>query len=760
MMKINVTILTFVLLFSLSCLFAQFAGGNGTADNPWQISNPDHLYAVRDFLGDTNQDKHFILINDINLDVPPHNADEGWLPIGNAANPFSGHFNGNGFAVEDLFIERPGNWYVSLFGVIGTPGVVDDLHLTGVAITGYSLAAGIAGLNRGTIINCSVSGTITGSTGVGAITGENNTGLIEGCSSQGVINTLGNNGGGLVGRNRLDSTITDSYSTADVVGTGNNSYGGLVGWNDSIIISSSAHGNVNGIVYCGGLVGRNYRGSITNSFATGNVVSLSYSIGGLAGGNGGLESALITGCYATGNVIGDASVGGLVGENRNHGVISNSYALGEAWASNFATHQFGVGGLLGELHIGGTVEYCYSAGDVSGNAPIGGLIGYNRGGEINVSYWNTETSNQATSAGGMGLTTLQMTQEDSFYNWDFDDIWQIIEAETYPYLQENTQDPPPTPYGEPEISFSPSSYNVVLPFGDIGIESLFIENTGDGPLTFSLIFDDFLDQGRNTALYSREDWVTFDPDSGVIQPGEDMEIDVIFDTTELFPGEIYYAAIIIYSNAADPIELPVTLEVLMPDFPPPVNLNIDNMTGLLTWGAPIDYCYLPAGKSLPRSIELTGYDVYLDGVLVFTTEETEYQFQELVVNEQYTAGVRAVYDYGASEIVTIEFIFEGVSADIVEPAPADQLYGNYPNPFNPKTNITFSLKNEVYVTIEIFDIRGAKIHTLIADFLPAGFHNHSWDGETAFGESVPSGVYFYRMKTDEYEAIRKMILLK
>lgn len=753
--------LSLVFLLGIAFVHAQFEGGNGTAADPWQIAFPDQLDEVRNYTGSINSDKHFVLINDIDLDVAPYNTGDGWVPIGPPASQFTGSFDGNGYTISNLYIDRPGSWYVSLFGSIDTSGSVFNLHLDNVDITGYSQAAGLAGNNKGNISNCSVSGVITGQTSVGGIAGENNLGIIENCHSHGSIIALGNNGGGLVGRNRLTSTITGSYSTAEVTGSGNNSYGGLLGWNDSIVTDSYATGTVTGIIYCGGLVGRNYRGSISNSYATGNVYGSSNSIGGLAGGNGGLEAALIINCYALGNVQGDSSVGGLVGENRNHGIISNSYALGDAWGSNSSTFQFGVGGLLGELHIGATVEYSYSTGQVTGNPPMGGLIGHNRGGSISVSYWNTQTSNQNTSAGGMGLTTPQMVQQASFYTWDFTDVWQIMEGYSYPYLQENAQEPPPTPYGEPEIAVTPDSFDVTVEFGEILTEMMLIENTGDGPLVFELFIDFVPDRLRFFPEKSQREWLSFNPQNGNLPPGESIEIAVVFDTELLEPETIYFADIIVDNNAGEPVVVPVVLEVTMPYLSPPENLQIDTQSGLLTWEAPSgNELSGGEGESIRHCRSLIGYNIYLDGELIDDTEETFYQYEDLIIDQSYNAGVQAVYLYGKSETVTLEFVFEGLNAELPDSMLHTKLFGNYPNPFNPHTKIVFFLGKETNASIKIFDVRGRHVDTILDQYLKAGEHTVFWNGKRENGYSAASGVYFYRLETEGYSQTGKMLLLK
>ena len=89
------------------------------------------------------------------------------------------------------------------------------------------------------------------------------------------------------------------------------------------------------------------------------------------------------------------------------------------------------------------------------------------------------------------------------------------------------------------------------------------------------------------------------------------------------------------------------------------------------------------------------------------------------------------------------------------------LYQNYPNPFNPSTTIKYDLPKETRVKLEIYDILGQRIKTLINnEQQTAGFYQLQWNGKNDFGVPVATGVYFYRIKADNFIKTKKMILLK
>jgi len=104
---------------------------------------------------------------------------------------------------------------------------------------------------------------------------------------------------------------------------------------------------------------------------------------------------------------------------------------------------------------------------------------------------------------------------------------------------------------------------------------------------------------------------------------------------------------------------------------------------------------------------------------------------------------------------------EGVSGDSDITMPTvTALGGNYPNPFNPSTTISFDVSREGFVTIDIYNIRGQRVKRVVSGSFSGGRHSVVWNGDDSAGNSVGSGVYFYRMTTGEYTATRKMLLLK
>ncbi|MBE0567563.1 MAG: hypothetical protein IH621_16530 [Krumholzibacteria bacterium] len=89
-----------------------------------------------------------------------------------------------------------------------------------------------------------------------------------------------------------------------------------------------------------------------------------------------------------------------------------------------------------------------------------------------------------------------------------------------------------------------------------------------------------------------------------------------------------------------------------------------------------------------------------------------------------------------------------------------ELRPNVPNPFNPRTTIAFDLAAASAVRLEIFDVRGRLVRSLVDEVLPAGRHAAVWDGADGGGRPAASGLYFCRLRADDYESVMKMTMIR
>lgn len=258
----------------------------------------------------------YMLANDIDASATAGwGGGAGFTPIGSGASPFTGRFNGDNRTVSGVYVNSLAD-YAGLFGRISPTGVVENVNLLDMNITGAAFTGGLVGCNdEGTVANSSAGGDVRGTVEVG----------------------------GLVGLNF--GTISKSYSTADVAGTGNE-VGGIAGYNswNSYVIESYATGSVFGVQYVGGLVGWNFQGNIYNSYATGSVTAATNYAGGLLGSS---DTGLVYTSYSTGSVTCPGIyTGGLMGRDISSDVNAN---LWDTVTSGKATSPGGTGKTTAEM---------------------------------------------------------------------------------------------------------------------------------------------------------------------------------------------------------------------------------------------------------------------------------------------------------------------------------------------------------------------------------------------------------------------------
>jgi hypothetical protein len=102
----------------------------------------------------------------------------------------------------------------------------------------------------------------------------------------------------------------------------------------------------------------------------------------------------------------------------------------------------------------------------------------------------------------------------------------------------------------------------------------------------------------------------------------------------------------------------------------------------------------------------------------------------------------------------------GNSDQIVPSNAMNKLEQNFPNPFNPETKINYSLVSSSTVVLNVYNVRGQKVRTLVNNQESAGHHTVKWNGTDDYGKQVSSGIYFYRLDCNKVHITRKMLLLK
>ena len=327
---------------------AAFAGGTGTAENPYQIANGAELAYLASSVnsGETYEDKYFVLTANINLNGLP------WTPIANSFSDalfggtdyriFAGNFDGKGYTISNVSIGSETTPFESdVFGLFGaTGGKISNLNLDTVSIHGVAkiasgyvvgIAGGLVGSSAGSIENCHVTGLAMDMSApsngyaaaywvgglVGALDGAQ---LINECSVSGSITEKAGKGsiGGLIGELGRAAKIT--YSRSDVTvnvkadSRGGANVGGFIGKGngktdaETIIRNCYATGNVTGGAYTGGFAGGLWGLNIKNCYASGNVSQAAAAMASFVGTDASDSNyyGSITNCFTTGIVTGSS----------------------------------------------------------------------------------------------------------------------------------------------------------------------------------------------------------------------------------------------------------------------------------------------------------------------------------------------------------------------------------------------------------------------------------------------------------------------
>ncbi|MCF7805121.1 MAG: T9SS type A sorting domain-containing protein [Candidatus Marinimicrobia bacterium] len=244
--------------------------GSGTSEDPYLIANLGNLNWLSQSSGEWG--KYYKQIADIDASgTSTWDGGAGFSPIGNNSTSFKGEYDGGGYTIDNLYINRSGTSGIGLFGVV-SEATITDIGVTNVNITGDNYVGGLVGLNYSNSI----------------VSNSYSTGNVSG----------GEQVGGLVGYGYISSNVNNSYSTCSV--SGSTDVGGLVGMN----------------------YGDSPNSIVSNSYSTGSVTSTTGNVGGLVGYNVGSP---VSNSYSTGSVTGTGNVGGLVGDNEDESTVSNSF---------------------------------------------------------------------------------------------------------------------------------------------------------------------------------------------------------------------------------------------------------------------------------------------------------------------------------------------------------------------------------------------------------------------------------------------------
>jgi hypothetical protein len=195
------------------------------------------------------------------------------------------------------------------------------------------------------------------------------------------------------------------------------------------------------------------------------------------------------------------------------------------------------------------------------------------------------------------------------------------------------------------------------------------------------------------------------------------------------------------------------------------------------WPAPNATAVAPvtgtSGTNVQLQVEGTGFakvgDVELVlGPATFTATSVEWVGKDRILADfDLTGAGDGVYDVvaynpgGTSDVLAGAFEVTGAPTGVDDPTPSQfALRANYPNPFNPSTTIRYDVASRSEVSLQVFDVSGALVRTLVNGVKEAGSYTIDWDGRNDQGNTASSGVYFYRLSAPGFSDVRKMTLLK
>ncbi|ACF14527.1 GLUG domain protein [Chloroherpeton thalassium ATCC 35110] len=521
-----------------------------------------------------------------------------------------------------------------------------------------------------------------------------------------------------------------------------------------LVINRSTTNNI-------GLFGYTDGAEITDLGLRNASITGSYYTGGIVGYN---SDSQVSSCNATGEISGIQQVGGIAAYTYNGATVENCYSTATVEGSRY------VGGLVGQNGSASTVENSYSTGAVTGTInPYGGLVGRNSGTVTN-SFWDTETSGQSSSEGGTGKTTAEMMQASTFTNagWDFATIWRIDEGNSYPELQ---WQPITTEQNGPSNA---TQMNLVLKVvGATGtMPTISFQNSapsnpvsGNFPTGIDHVSGYYwiIDASGLTSFNEASISVLIADLSGVYD-----ETTLVWlkrsnagDDWENIGGTITSGYLV--SNSFTSFS-EFAIGTTTGDNPLPV--EIASFTGsssasgvTLNWKTASETNN--KGFTIYRNENAIASYSTNDALLGQGTKssETSYTFidSDVLLGETYTYTLVSEDISGDRYIYTTDVTVKVTETTTSETKAVEyELDQNYPNPFNPTTLINYSLKESGHVKLQVFDMLGRVVAVLVDGYQSAGSHNITFDASRI----ATSGMYFYRLETNNYTKVKKMMLLK
>lgn len=796
----RVVIISLLLVLAFQESSAQFAGGSGTSDDPYQISTATQLDSVRNYLS-----SHFIQIADIDL-----STSGTWVPLGSTtSSSFTGSYDGNNFEISNLSLGN-GN-YVGLFREIGTGGVVKQLKITSATVTnstrnGNRIGVLAGQISGGSVSRCSITGTLT----------------INGYHSDYI--------GGLIGYANASATISKSSFSGSIQVNASQlgNVGGLIGFIQNVSVDNSyvilsANLNPAGLNEVGGMIGYTVGSTISNSFCVSNALSGYEHINAVVGRSLGTSFSNV---YFDSTSSGMPDSFGTMGRTTAQMQQQSTYSgwdFTSIWAIEEGSgYPFLQDGSTNLLTITGDEGWRLLASPIDGASFetlldtlwLQGFTGADtESGSPNLYYWDEATQSFSAPSSvsdipdnGEGFLVYVYSDHDND-NTD-DGFPKVLQPEGDQYTGTVTKNLSYTETGES----SSSGWNLVgNPYGT----SIHWDGEGWGKTNIDNVIYVWSDSAGayltwNGLTGTLSDgkiagwqgyWVKANDESPSLvvsdsarhagathykrkatpqvkmqlkaEDGLSSEAIVVFDNRASFAKDTYDAYKL---QPLDPEYLtlatmvrngePMDIQALPFDFDTTgimLEINGTNLEGSfqLDWdltSLPDEWTIELIDLESEQVIDLKESQSY---IFSFATDSSAGKIKsktKSLSTPRIPIGVQAMSKLNAEASRFSLNISQSV-ANNAEPEPefpeAFGLAQNYPNPFNPATTISYQLPVRSQVDLRVFDLLGREVATLVKGQVEAGYHQVPFNGS-----HLASGMYIYRLQTGNQIFTKKLTLIK
>jgi hypothetical protein len=519
--------------------------------------------------------------------------------------------------------------------------------------------------------------------------------------------------------------IIRNLSVTNIDVTGNSNVGGIVGWNGAIIENCHTSGSLLGTEMTGGIAGGFY-GTIDQCTSTCTITG-EFTLGGIVGYS---DGGTVSDCSSTGDVSGTEYIGGLMGSGMGTSIVCSS-------STGTVSGETYVGGLMGYNFGEQPVSECFSTGAVTGNSSVGGFIGYTDGEKI---ISNSYSLGDVTRNSGISTSVGSFAGENYYGTFDC-----CYAAGTVTYLEGVPTGPKGQSAGKMEKVYGP------MPPVEIYDKGFVAFNEGG---TYSHNFFNETTTLQTSGIGAVAKTTTeMTTQSTFVAEGWDEA--VWFMDEAMNAGQPYLAW-----QDPEGSPLPVELEAFSAFFN----------------GNHVELSWKTAMEVNNHGFEVERKEVRVSGFVSSdqnSNPKSQNTNQEWLrvgfvegngtsnVSQSYSFidnGLRAgKYTYRLKQIDRDGTFSYSQHVEVMAGSVPNvfALGQNFPNPFNPSTTIGFTLQITGFTTLIVYDALGREVATLVNGVRPAG------ENVVEFNASkLPSGLYFYSLRTNNLSSTKRMMLLK